>query len=333
MLKWHKGECTNVKRKRTLLVEVARAYYERDYTQQEIAQTLGLSRSQVSRYLSEAREQGIVQIRIIDPDTRANEVEDALKARFPALRDALVVPAFTDQAAVLVKTVGRACAEYLRARIAPGQRLCIGCGRTLRETVNWMRKRTVSNVTVIQAMGSLGHEAALNLDFNELARAAADKLGARVLYLNAPAVLGAGTATELAAANPSIAHSLRLARTADVYVVGLGSPAADYLYVRTGAIGPEDLDAVAQRGAVGDICGRYFDLWGQVCVSTFDARVVGITLDDLRRAPLSVGVAGGAQKVAPLLGALRGEFINVVVTDEQTARQVLALADSTERGV
>lgn len=315
-----------MKQDTTLLVEVARAYYEANYTQQEIAQTLGLSRSQVSRYLSEARARGIVQIRIVDPEERANEIESALKRRFPALVDAVVVPVFSDLPDVILKAIGRACAEYLRDQITPGQRLCIGCGRTLRETINWMKPNGVDDLTVIQAMGALGHEAALNIDYNELARAAGEALGARVYYLNAPAVLGAGTAAELVAANPTIAQALRLARNADLYVVGLGSPAGDHLYVETGTVSAEDLAMVERCGAVGDICGRFFDIHGNVCPSPFEARVVGIELEDLRRARLSLAVAGGADKVRPLLGALRGGYINAVVTDRYTASQVLALA-------
>ncbi|MCZ7545526.1 MAG: sugar-binding transcriptional regulator [Anaerolineae bacterium] len=313
----------------TLLLEVAHAYYENGYTQQEIAQMLGLSRSQVSRYLSEAREVGIVQIRIVSPDARVNHAEDALKARFANLREAVVTPLFATQPPVVLKSIGRACAEYLCEHIAPGQRVCIGSGRTLRETVRWLRPHPVENVTVVQAMGALGHEAS-DIDFNELARLAAQALGARVSYLNAPAVLGSGAAAELAAANPSIAESLRLAHSADVYVVGVGCPAVDHVYVRAGIVTAQELNAVEQHGAVGDICGRFFDIQGAAMPSSFDDRVVGIELEDLRRALLSIGVAGDPAKVAPLLGALRGGFVNVVVTDENTAHQVLDLADQSE---
>ncbi|MBN1286065.1 MAG: sugar-binding transcriptional regulator [Anaerolineae bacterium] len=315
--------------KTDLLVEVARAYYERGYTQQDIAQSLGLSRSQVSRYLSEARDLHIVQIRVIDPNQRANDTELALRDVFPSLKDAVVIPLFANQSDVLLKTIGRACAEYLYEHLVPGQRLCIGSGRTLRETINWMKNwpknRHVENVAVIQAMGSVGHEA-LDIDYNELAHAAADAMGGRAYYLNAPAVLGSGTAAALAGANPSIDQSLSMVRDADVYVVGVGSPATDSLYVRTGLVTAAELDAVARRGAVGDICGRFYNIRGEVCPSNFEDRVVGVRLEDLRQAPLSIGVAGGPDKVAPLLGALRGGFINMIVTDENTARQILELA-------
>jgi deoxyribonucleoside regulator len=317
-----------VNQKTALLVEVARAYYERGYTQQDIAQSLGLSRSQVSRYLSEARDLHIVQIRVIDPNQRANDTERVLKDVFPSLKDAVVVPLFANQPDALLKTIGRACAEYLYEHLVPGQRLCIGSGRTLRETLNWTKhwpkNRRVENVAVIQAMGSVGHEA-LNTDYNELAHAAADAMGGRAYYLNAPAVLGSGTAAALAEANPSIDQSLSMVRDADVYVVGVGSPAVDSIYVRTGVVTATELDAVAQRGAIGDICGRFYSIHGEICPSDFENRVVGVRLEDLRQAPLSIGVAGGSDKVTPLLGALRGRFINTIVTDENTARQILEL--------
>jgi deoxyribonucleoside regulator len=319
-----------VNQKTALLVEVARAYYEKGYTQQDIAQSLGLSRSQVSRYLSEARDLHIVQIRVIDPNQRANNTERVLKDAFPSLKDAVVVPLFANQSDALLKTIGRACAEYLYEHLTPGQRLCIGSGHTLRETINWTKNwpknQRVENVAVIQAMGSVGHET-LDIDYNELAHAAADAMGGRAYYLNAPAVLGSGTAAALAEANPSIDQSLAMVRDADVYVVGVGSPVVDSLYVRAGIVTATELDAVARRGAIGDICGRFYNIHGEVCSSDFEERVVGVRLEDLRQAPLSIGVAGGPGKAAPLLGALRGGFINMIVTDENTARQILELAN------
>ena len=78
-----------------LLVNLARAYYERGLTQEEIARTLPISRSQVSRYLTEARELGIVQFRVIDPTERADGLSTELMNRFPALKSAIVVPVFS----------------------------------------------------------------------------------------------------------------------------------------------------------------------------------------------------------------------------------------------
>jgi DNA-binding transcriptional regulator LsrR (DeoR family) len=312
-----------------LLVEIARAYYEQNHNQDKIAKSLGISRSQVSRYLSRARQMNLVQVRIVAPGERAANLERALKRRFKSLKDAVVASAFNIQPEPLRKTIGRACADYLAQKIRPGLRVCIGSGRTLREAIGWIHPHRVPDVSIVQAMGSVGHEA-MNIDFAELARAAGLAFDARVYYLNAPAILGSGSTAALAAANPSIRESLQLARSADLYVVGVGSMESDLLFTRAGLIKDRELDQLSRAGAVGDVCARFFDRHGREVPSPFAERVVGIQLGDLHNHGFTIGVGGGPDKVVPLLGALRGGLFNAVVTDEHTARSVIDLDQTTQ---
>ena len=308
----------------SLLVSLARAYYEQGLTQEEIARTLPISRSQVSRYLSEARELGIVQFRIIDPTERVDDLADELKKRFPSLKAAIVVPVFSQDAQVARRMVGMACASYLRQVVHPGQCLCIGYGRTVRSAIEALKSHPVPSLSVVQAMGNLGHEA-LNIDFNTLARAAADAFGAHVFYVNAPAILGSGTAAEWESANISIRESLERARFADIYLVSVGSLEREQVYTRTGLISHTDIERMQAQNVVGDICARFFDVRGHEVETPFASRIVGITLPDLRRAHLAIGVVGGVEKALPLRGALLGRWLNVVITDEHTARAVLSV--------
>ncbi len=310
------------------LVEVARAYYLEHQTQAEIARSLGISRSQVSRYLSSARELGIVQVRITVPAQETSSIRGSLQRRYPHLRDVIVAPAFSSNPEAVRTMIGRFAAKCVVETVQPGHHIALGCGRTLRAMVDAMSERYIPNVTVVQAMGNVGHEAH-NIDYNEIARKASEAIGAKVCYLSAPAILGQGSekASALVGANPTLEYTLSLARRADVYVVGLGSLESDQLYARVGLIRQEELNDLKGR-AVGDICGRFFDLGGQEQPSAFNDRIVGVELEDLRRAPVAIGVAGGPDKVAPLLGALRGRLINVLVSDEQTIHSLLALDDT-----
>jgi DNA-binding transcriptional regulator LsrR (DeoR family) len=315
-----------MKRNRSqLLFQVARAYYEQDQTQEEIARSLGVSRSQVSHYLRQAREAGIVQIRVVDPDRRATDLEARLRACFPHLREVRVVPTFSQRADLIRKVVGRAAAELLQEVVAPGHRVCIGAGRTLREMVHALRHKPVANVVLTQAMGSIGHQA-LDVDFAELAREAAKAFRAQVFIIHAPAILPEGTTAEAILATPPVAEALQLARTAHIYMVGLGSLESDLIYARAGLIPSAEMEVLQALPVAGDICGRFFDLEGRPLRSPFEDRVVGIELEDLRQARLAVGVAGGPEKVVPLLGALRGRYITGLVTDEQTAEALLQRA-------
>lgn len=315
------------------LIEIARAYYENDATQADIAQMFNMSRSMVSRDLALAREIGIVEISIRDPRQRMPGFRERLLALFPHLRDVVIAPVFNGDADVVRANLGRAAAGYLAASLQPGQRLALGCGRTLRAMIDSLPVRRVPDIEIVQAMGNIGHEAH-GIDYNEIARQAADALGGRVYYVSAPAILGprAGTAQAFAEANLTLNHALARARAADVMVVGLGSLESDQLYVQAGLIDARDLDAVRGR-AVGDICGRFFDINGQAVATPFDSRVVGIALSDMARAAAAVGVAGGPDKIDPLIGALRGRHINVLISDEHTISQLIERLENGDHNV
>lgn len=327
----HSQEYPRNQRKRTrlegeekieLLVEIARAYYEQNHDQGKIAQSLGISKSQVSRYLSQAKELNLVQVRVIAPNERMSRFEAALKERFGFLREAIVVPVFYLQPEQLRKTIGRVGAHYLEQIIRPGLRICVGSGRTLCELCKWLRPTRVPNVSIVQAMGNVGHEA-MDIDFNQMAQAIAVAFGAKVSFLNAPAILGSGTVNELVEANPSIREALRMAHSADLYLFGIGSLTSDLIFTRGGIFKLQDLEQLRQAGSIGDICARFFDINGVEIPSSFEDRIVGITLDDLRSDALTIAVAGGPDKVLPLIGALHGNLIKVLITDQQTAGAIL----------
>jgi DNA-binding transcriptional regulator LsrR (DeoR family) len=314
--KWHQEA------KVELLVDIARAYYEQGHAQGKIAQSLGLSRSQISRYLQQAKELNIVQFRVVYPDERISKVEAALKERFSFLQEAIVVPVFNLQPELLRKMIARACANFLRKTIRAGMHICVGSGRTLCEVFDWMDPLKVSNITVVQAMGNVGHEA-MDIDFNQLAHSAAQAFNGNVIYMNAPAILGSGSVQELINSNPSIREALKIAQTADLYLFGVGSMSSDLIFTKGGIMKRQDLEELRQKGSIGDVCARFFDINGDEISSAFEDRTVGIMLENLRSNALTICVAGGVDKVFPLIGALHGNFVKVLVTDEQTANAIL----------
>lgn len=319
------------RRSTDFLAELARAYYELSQTQEQVAAQFGISRSQVSRYLTDARDAGIVQIRIVAPDSRERSLEAALRDRHPHLREVVVASAFGSDPVTLRQSVARATARLVERLVKPGMTIGMGAGRTLAATVDLLARRPIQNVTVAQAMGNAGHEG-LDIDYLAVAQRTAAAFDGRALQINAPAIVGPTVrAADLEASNRPIRDALEQARHADLYLLGIGSMTGDQIYVQTGLIRPAELEALARAGAVGDLCGNFYDIGGEPIPGPFAERVVGIRLVDLRRAPLSLATGGGLEKVAAITGALEGRFINVLATDEHTARGVLELAGSRGR--
>jgi DNA-binding transcriptional regulator LsrR (DeoR family) len=126
---------------------------------------------------------------------------------------------------------------------------------------------------------------------------------------------------------PRIRETLSLARRADVALVGIGAPLpAVYSLLRAGYLGREELARLRAQGVVGDICARHYDAQGSVLDIELNQRIVGIELEGLHDVEQVIGVAGGEAKAEAILGALRGGHVNVLVTDDTTARKVLALS-------
>ena len=268
------------------LADVARAYYEQGLTQEEISTQFGVSRSQVSRYVAEAHARDIVQIRIALPDARDRQAEAALVATFPHLKEVVVTRAFNRSQESVRRSVARAAARLLTRVVGPGMTVCFGAGRTLAATVALLTPDQPRDVTIVQAMGNAGHEG-LEIDYNVIAHAAAAAFGGRAYQINAPAIVGPGSkASEIEASSPQIQESPRIARSADLYVLGIGSMSGDMIYVKTGLITADELASLHVAGAVGDVCGNFYDARGRACPGPFQDRLVGIRLTDLRRAPL-----------------------------------------------
>jgi len=308
-----------------LLVEIAQAYYERNLTQQEVAGLFGISRSQISRYLQEARDRDIVQIRVVKPGARNKRLESSLKRRFPHLVDVVVAAVFSDDERIRRRAVANEAAQLLERVVRRNTTICFGAGRTLADAVSLLLPRKLTGVTVVQAMGNAGHEA-LNIDYNSIAGAAAAAFGGRAVQINAPAIVGPGMrSADLESSSRQIREAIAVARSADVFFVGVGSMSGDQIYVQTGLISPAELEEARRAGAVGDICGNFFDIAGRARPGPFADRAVGIRLPDLASAPLAIGCASGSEKAASIVGALRGRYLNVVVTDELTAAGVLEM--------
>lgn len=306
------------------MVTVARMYYERGLKQERVAQALGISRSQVSRYLTSAHKNGIVEVRVIAPDDRDIELQTALEQAFPRLSHAHVVPSIFSDGPIVMSRVAAAGADVLAGLVSSGDTVCVGAGRTLARLVSALPTGRHDNVVVVQALGNAGHEGH-DIDYNAIAAATATAFGGRAYHVNAPAILGVGfDAKRLEESSPPIAEALSVARSADVFVVSVGLLATDALFVTTGLLSQDDIASVARLDPAGDICGHFYDLDGQPVSTSFESRIVGIDLVDLARSERVLAVAAGIGKANAVRGALAGGYITNLVVDESLARAVLS---------
>lgn len=311
-----------------LLADVARRYYLEDLTQEQIARGLGVSRSNVSRMLKEARERGLVEIRIHHPLRRLADLEASLSEALE-LRECLVLAApgaapgmGDDPPPAVAPQIGALAARYLQERIVDGNVLGVGWGSTVYHVATSDHLRRKAGTAVVQLMGSMGG-ATPDIDGAQIAGRLGRALGGRVYLLHAPMVVAEAAVRTGLLRDPHIRATLEMARRADVLLVSVGAVTRASGIYRAGYLSDADLEYIQGQGAVGDICGSYYKRDGSPCSLELEERTIAATAEAMRRAPLRVGVGWGVAKALPSLGAVRAGLINVLIVDEDAAREVL----------
>lgn len=305
-----------------LLAKVGKQYFEDGLTQQQIADNLRISRSTVSRLLARARDEHVIQISVKVPPGVYPELERTVERRFGLVEAIVVESPDYDSPGTVYRELGRAAADYLLRTIRPGDVIGFAWGRTMKEMVTQMQRRPVPGVTVVQLNGGLTPQMT-DLHATELTRELAARLGADCFILLAPGVVDSPETQQILMADAQVREVFDLASRADIAFVGIGAVSADALWSRAGLLTEEVIAELRSLGAVGDIMSRYFDREGVLVNSSLCRRVVGLPIPQLLRIGRRVGVAGGQNKLEAILGALRGSYINVLITDQVTATRLV----------
>lgn len=304
-------------RSRETLVRVAKMYYEKNLSQQEIAEELGTTRSNVSRILAVARDEGVVEIHIIEALERNVSLEAKMRERL-GIRDARVLSSATE--ADPLRELGRMGANWFLETVRPGNRVALSWGSTLQALVDSVPTTDVGPVEFVQLVGGLS-SLATKVSGQELVRELAGRLHCSYHYLHAPALFESRAALQALRGEGSIARALEAARGCDIAIVGIGAVGLDSSAEIIQALGlsASEQSAFDRSGAVGDICARYYNIDGQEVRSPVHDRVLAVDLDDLRAIPTVAAVAIGTPKGPSIAAAVRGGLLDVIICDESAA--------------
>jgi DNA-binding transcriptional regulator LsrR (DeoR family) len=305
----------------TLMVLVARLYHENSLTQEDIANRMNLSRQKISRLLIAARKAGIVKTIVLDPNPGDTFLAEELMSRF-SLQDVVLTSGEYLDSTHLREGIGLAAAEYLQKCLKDDQLVGIGWGRTLFETVNLLRSDRKNFIDVIPLIGGLGDISPF-FQVNELTRRLSDAFAGTYRNLYVPAFIEDSNVRENLLQSQEVRQVVDLWTKLDVAIVGVGhvefQQVSSMFFVNH--ITPKKLTLLQEMGTVGDICGRFFNAQGKEVNP--EMGVVGIGLETLKNIPNVIAVAGGMEKVSALLGALRGGYVKILITDTISAQALL----------
>jgi DNA-binding transcriptional regulator LsrR (DeoR family) len=310
-----------------LLYKLAKAYYEDGLTQSQIGKRFGLSRIKVSRLLNQARDEKLVQINIVPPGDTHADLERALEAKFD-LDEAVIITSSSYDKSVIASELGPAAADCLLRCLQGNEVVTLSWGTTLLSVIDALPSKNWPELKVVQMMGGLGRPEA-EVHGTDIARRMAQVLGAKLRLLPAPGVVSSKIVRDALLEDAQISGTLALGARADIALVGIGVPVPDSVVMQAGALLAEEVKQLKAQNAVGDIALRFFDEDGHVIKHEINDRIIGLDLDQIKRIPRVIGVAGGAEKFQVIRAALRGKFINVLVTDDQIAARLLEDADES----
>jgi len=299
------------------LLKISRMYYFDEWTQAEIAKKIGVSRPIISKALQKARNEGLVEIIIHDDAFHTIDLEQELESVY-SLEDVIVAPTAEMPPEMAKTAVARAAAAYVLKSLKDVTKLGVSWGMTLNSVVKEFPNDTYEHLKIIPLIGGMGSNR-VELHSNQIAYELSKKLNCSCESLYAPAIVESAGFRDLLLQTPTVADVLEEARSIDLAVVGIGNPFTHSTMEEIGYLGQAEMESIRQAGVVGDINSCFVRADGSIATNTINERVIGVNVEDLRKVNKVVAVAHGTHKVDSIMATLKGGYVDVFITDERTA--------------
>ena len=295
-----------------LATKAAWYYYMEDNTQAQIAEVMGVSRAKVIRLLEEARAQGIVQFSFRKNDSQRVSAEQLLIDRF-GLKDAFVVPTPLDSSAIN-QSIAQGAAHYVSDHLREDGYLNIGYGDTVSRMLGFLAKNREESLNVVSLTGGVSYY---------LPSVGTTAYSMHLFLTPSPLVVSSRQVRDALLDEKSLQDVSTMTEYADMSVVGIGAAVEGATVLRNGILNEGELTVLKMQGAVGDVLNHFMDKDGTLIQTEIEERVISTDLDKLRQLKNVVGVAGGKDKVTAIKAVLNGGYLNVLITDSDTAAELL----------
>ncbi|MGD2143421.1 MAG: sugar-binding domain-containing protein [Anaerolineae bacterium] len=302
------------------LVEVANLYYEEGLTQREIAERLSVSRSLIAQYLQQARDRGIVQIRVVNPQDACANLEMQLRDQ-AGLDHVVVVPHGHRSAKLRRRAIASAGAKFLDEHLRDGDVLGLVWGRTVSRLVELLAPTHPRDIEVVPLLGESKYVDSYTR-MNELILETASHFDATPNFLLAPMIVADSQLRDALMEDPAVSEVTRFWNRLSVACFGIGvlPPAAGQIPY----VGEQYTKPLLEMGAVGDVCGfHHYGIDGQLLNTELLNRAIGVGAEQLMNTPCRLAVAGGVSKTPGVVGGLRSGLITSLIVDAELAQSVL----------
>ena len=304
-------------------------HYEKKITQTETAKLLGISRVTLSKLIKEAWDEGMINIEIVDYRHMGTMIrlEDQLQSKY-GLDMVKVVDCQNDDRGLITHSIGKAAAKYLDGLMKSNIKISVSWGSTLEATVNHITAnpslRDIELYTLVGTAGVSTPQTQPNLIVQNLLQ----KIKGSGYIINAPFICQSKELCDAIKREPHIEKVLSESKAADIVLLGIGdSPDVAAKRQDTFHYSEEIMSEMQDLGAVGDICGNFYDIKGELLNTSFSDRMVAIDIRELRGRRGVICMGGGRHKVRSIIGALNGKYFSELVTDKFTAERLVAFKE------
>ena len=303
------------------MIRIAKMHYELNYSQLEIAEKEGISKSTVSRILKSAMDFGIIEVRIKDSVLSNSSLENDLIARFPIKR-AVIVPDLVGQPQILLQDVCAALAQDLPLYLNNNSILGVAWGHTLAVLARQLPRIKRSGISVIQLTGGFSR-AIYESGALDILKSFTECVGGTGYQIPAPAMVDQPFIADALKQDSQIAHVLQMAEKCETAVFSVGNLERPSVLYEMGVITPEDYQDMHLRGAVGDCSSHFLNKNGEIFDKEMDKRVVGADLETIKKIPNKLLVVSGKEKVDIITAALKGGLADSLYIDAPTAEEIV----------
>lgn len=305
-----------------MLADISRMYYDEGMKQVDIAVKFSISRSLVSKYLTKARELGIVEIIIHDDHFHPfRNLEKKLKKRF-GYTDVIIIETQEEKKFQKIR-LGDAAAQYFKKKLKNNDIVAVSPGTSVHHMAT--SSSLFSNfpdVTFVPLTGGLSHQH-YDIQSNVVSHIFADRIGAKKIELHAPITVDTVEAKEMMMNQPFIKNAFTVAKNADIAIIGIGGAPVYSTMTKTYLIGEDNKDEYYHPDIVGDLCYNFINKDGKLVECAWNERVISLDLDSLRNIPMIICVAEGLEKVDAIHAASINNLVDVLATDSKTAEALL----------
>jgi len=297
-----------------LMVKAAWLYYLEKKTQQQISGMLGVSRMKVMRLLDRAKQTGTIKITMREDNVRRMRLESQIIEKYN-LKDSFIIPVSSEATITEINNaVADAAAMYVGSRIAPDSFINIGYGDTMGKTLNNLAKNVKHPISCISLTGGVSIY---------LPNTQSSIFNARLYLIPAPLLVSSSEMFHAITAEDSVREVVRMVSLAFFTLIGIGGMNDGATILKTGSLSKNDFLYLKMQGAVGDILCHFFDKHGKTVVSPLENRLITTPLSVLKSLSNVTAVAGGKDKRDAVRGALAMGYIDILITDEDTAHWLI----------